>query len=119
MRRFIITSALVALLAPAVSGDTAEAATWRSCSVGNSGVTYGPYQPARFKSLSARAPMNCASARYVLNKWVRRSYARRGRVPRSFYDGYVTWRCSKRSNLRWQCSERDSGTSFRFTAYRF
>jgi hypothetical protein len=39
-------------------------------------------------------------------------------LPARFYDGYVTWYCGKVSYLRWSCEEYDSGTSFRFTAYR-
>jgi hypothetical protein len=51
--------------------------------------------------------MNCASARYVMNKWLRRTYQRSSshRLPTRFWDGYVTWHCYKRSNLRWQCDE--------------
>ena len=63
--------------------------------------------------------MNCASARYVMNKWLRRAYRRSyaHRLPTRFYDGYVTWHCWKRTSVRWQCDEYESNTSFRFTAY--
>jgi hypothetical protein len=113
--RILIVSVLAALAVVA----TPVAAQASTCSVGNSGVTFDRYGgAARFKSLTTQAGMNCASARYVLNSWLRRSYARTGRLPYSFYDGYVTWYCSKLSNLRWECDEYDSGTRFRFTAFR-
>jgi hypothetical protein len=74
---------------------------------------------AKFERLTPMQGMNCASARYVMNKWLRRAFARSysRNLPRTFYDGYVTWYCGKRSGLRWQCDEYDSSTAFRFTAY--
>ena len=76
---------------------------------------------AWFGNVQPMHGMNCASARYVVNKWLRRSYARgwSHRLPTGFCDGYVTWHCYKRGYYRWQCDEYDSGTSFRFKAYRF
>jgi hypothetical protein len=75
---------------------------------------------AVFKSLRPTQGMNCASARYVMNKWLRRSYRNSysHRLPTRFYDGYVSWFCDKTSYLRWRCDEFDSNTAFRFTAYR-
>ena len=63
--------------------------------------------------------MNCSSARYVLNDWLRDEYEGQysHRIPTRFYDGYVTWRCHRLARLRWQCNEYDSYTAFRFTAY--
>jgi hypothetical protein len=110
-----------ALLASAVLLGASASASASSCSVGDSGVTYNRGGvPAKFKSLAPMSGMNCASAKYVMNKWLRRAYARTYsyRLPRRFWDGYVTWTCYKRSSLRWQCDEYDSGTSFRFVAYR-
>lgn len=92
------------------------------CSIGDSGITYNRGGiPAKFEDLRALQGMNCPSARYVLNKWLRRAYARTYtyRLPTRFWDGYVTWTCRKRSNLQWQCDEYDSYTSFRFKAYRY
>lgn len=88
------------------------------CGVGNSGVTYGPGGPAKFKRLHAMKGMNCPSARYVLNKWIRRQYRNTGQVRRRFYDGYVTWYCVKRSRRKFRCDEYESNTAFSFVAYR-
>jgi opacity protein-like surface antigen len=116
MKKLILGAvAALLLLVP----GSAQAAT---CSIGNSGVTYNlDGEPARFANLSAQRGMNCASARYVLNKWLRKAYSRQysNRIPTDFYDGYVTWDCFKLSRLRWQCREYDSGTRFKFTAYRY
>jgi hypothetical protein len=114
-------SAILAAAALAVIATTTQAQAQGTCSLGNSGVTYNQLgEAAVFKNLAPMGKMNCASARYVMNKWLRRTYQRSSshRLPTRFWDGYVTWHCYKRSNLRWQCDEYDSGTSFRFTAYR-
>ena len=65
--------------------------------------------------------MNCPSARYVVDKWLRRAYERQwsNRIPTSFYDGYVSWSCFRTSYLRWRCEEYTSNTAFRFKAYTF
>jgi hypothetical protein len=109
--------AVVVTLALAAMAPTASAA---SCSVGDSGITSNrDGERARFRDLQAMNGMNCRSARYVLNRWLRPAYARgySARIPTDFYDGYVDWSCHKLSRLRWQCDEYDSYTSFRFTAY--
>ena len=76
---------------------------------------------AQFGQLNARQGMNCASARYVMNNWLRRTFARSysRKLPTNFYDGYVTWYCGKLSSKRWRCDEYDSNTAFTFTAYTF
>ena len=89
------------------------------CSLGDNGITVnrGGYA-AKFYRVKALQGMNCASARYVVNKWIRRSY-RRSRQPRirtQFYDGYVTWYCHKRSRKKWRCDEFKSDTAFTFYA---
>jgi hypothetical protein len=81
------------------------------------GVTYHGDTPARFTGYTAYDGMNCASARYVINRWIRRQYARTGRFRRKFYDGYVTWHGRQISPRRWQYREFTTGTRFRFTAY--
>ena len=98
---------------------TATAAAAR-CSIGDDGISYNRAGvEARFRSLQARRGMTCSSARYVLNRWLRRAYERRWSesLPTRVYDGYVTWYCGRTSRLRWQCDEYESGTQFRFTAY--
>jgi hypothetical protein len=99
--------------------STAEANAAR-CAVGGSGITVNRAgDVAKFKRLTLMKGMHCPSAQYVMNKWLRlafrRSYSRR--LPRKFWDGYVTWYCGKLTRLRWQCDEYDSNTRFRFTAY--
>lgn len=109
--------AALALFAFAAPG-TAQAA----CSIGGSGVTYDRNgEPAVFKSLRPIQGMNCASARYVMNNWLRRAYARssRHRLPTRFFDGYVTWYCGKTSARGWRCDEYETNTAFRFVAYRY
>lgn len=99
---------LAAALAIAAVPATASAA---SCSIGDSGITYNrDGEGARFRDLRAMHGMNCPSARYVLNRWLRVAYARQdsARIPTDFYDGYVSWSCHKRSRLRWQCDEYES-----------
>ena len=93
-----------------------------ACQIGDSGVTYNRLgDPARFRSLRSMSGMNCRSARYVLNRWLRREYARQydNQIPTEFFDGYVTWYRFKLSRFRWHCDEFDSYTAFRFTAYRY
>jgi hypothetical protein len=88
--------------------------------VGGSGITVNRVgDVAKFKRLTPMQGMNCPSAQYVMNRWLRRAFARSysRRLPRRFYDGYVTWYCGKLTALRWQCNEYDSNTAFRFTAY--
>lgn len=118
LRRLLATFiAVVALFALAAPGS-AQAA----CSVGGSGVTYNRNgQPAVFKSLRPIQGMNCASARYVMNRWLRRAYARSSsnRLPTSFFDGYVTWSCGKTSRTGWRCDEYETNTAFLFVAYRY
>lgn len=115
MRRIIVT-VLAALAAAAALPMAAEA----RCPVGDSGITVNRAgDVAKFKRLTPMQGMNCPSAQYVLNKWLRRAFRRSysRRLPRTFWDGYVTWYCGKRTARRWQCNEYDSDTAFRFTAY--
>ena len=117
-RRLVTTLVTVlALLAVAAPGS-AQAA----CSIGGSGVTYDQGgEPAVFRSLRPIQGMNCASARYVMNSWLRRAYARSSnhRLPTRFFDGYVTWYCGRTSTRGWRCDEYETNTAFRFVAYRY
>jgi hypothetical protein len=109
---------MLVLLGTMVAPGAARA---RSCAIGNSGVTYNQLgERAVFESLHVIRRMNCSSARYVLNKWLRRHYARSysHSLPLRFWDGYVTWHCHRSSRLRWRCDEYDSYSSFGFIAYR-
>ncbi|MDX8152103.1 hypothetical protein SK069_10900 [Patulibacter brassicae] len=117
IRRVLATT--IAILAFASFGAPANASA--ACSIGGSGVTYNRNGVAAvFKNLQPLRGMNCPSARYVMNKWLRRAYARSrsSRLPSRFYDGYVTWYCGKTSRLRWRCNEYTTSTAFTFTAYR-
>ena len=118
---------LVGLVVGVAAPAPAHAATWRSCQItGNSGFTDGPYAVGVFQRLKARAPMSCSSARWVLNQWVRRAYARTGALEPRFYDGYVTWRGRLRGERPTgsgativEYHERTSGTAFRFDFYEY
>jgi hypothetical protein len=115
MRRMIV----IVFAALSVAGALPLAAEAR-CPVGDSGITVNRVgDVAKFKRLTPMHGMNCPSAQYVLNRWLRRAFARSysPRLPRNFYDGYVTWYCGKLTVRRWQCDEYDSNTTFRFTAY--
>lgn len=108
----------LAVMLMALGGSTASAEA--ACSIGGSGISYNQDgDGAKFRSLAPRGKMNCPSARYVLNRWLRRKFelGYANRLPTRFFDGYVSWRCGKRTSTRWQCDEYTSGTSFRFTAY--
>jgi hypothetical protein len=123
VRKSILRTAValaVSAAVPSVAAASAPQAYAAFCSVGGSGITVNRAgDVARFKRLTPMQGMNCPSAQYVLNKWLRRAFRRSysRRLPRRFWDGYVTWYCGKRSYYRWQCNEYDSGTTFRFTAY--
>jgi hypothetical protein len=112
-------AALVVVVVLVFVAATAPVAEARRCRVGNSGITVNRAgDVARFSQLRALRGMNCASARYVLNRWVRRSFRRSfsRRFRRRFWDGYVTWHCRRRTTFQWQCREFTSGTAFRFRA---
>jgi hypothetical protein len=123
MRKIVVSvgaGLAVAVALPSVTAASAREAYSSSCPVGGSGITVNRAgDVAKFKRLTPMRGMNCPSAQYVLNKWLRRAFRRSysRRLPTRFWDGYVTWYCGKRSRLRWQCNEYDSGTAFRFTAY--
>jgi hypothetical protein len=113
-----LLGALLSIAVPGVAAETAYAGV--ACTIGDSGVTYNRAgDGARFRHLVARQGMNCSSARYVLNKWLRRAY-RNGystQIPRHFWDGYVTWYCRKTGSIGWRCDETASDTAFTFDAY--
>jgi hypothetical protein len=112
-----LIAAGVALMLP-LAADPADAHASSGCGIGSHITHNRAGDAAWFGHVRPMRGMNCASARYVMNKWLRKTFARRysHRLPTHFWDGYVTWSCWKRSYYRWQCDEFDSGTSFRFTA---
>ena len=120
-KRFVAVMAIAALAFVPTGAQASEPASAASyCAAG--GITYNQQgQPAMFRGVRPAQGMNCASARYVMDKWLRRTYRRSysNRLPTNFFDGYVTWHCGRTSHLRWRCAEYDSYTAFRFTAYRF
>jgi hypothetical protein len=119
LERSPMKAALVVVVVLVFVAATAPVAEARRCRVGNSGITVNRAgDVARFSQLRALRGMNCASARYVLNRWVRRSFRRSfsRRFRRRFWDGYVTWHCRRRTRFQWQCREFTSGTVFRFRA---
>ncbi len=102
---------LGALAAPA----SADASTYCGVSkfdTNRSGYSIS-YQGARASG------MNCDSVRYALSQFrakVRRQYGY-PRMPRAFFDGWVTWQCWKTSRHSVKCWERTSSTSYRFRAH--
>jgi|tagenome__1003787_1003787.scaffolds.fasta_scaffold17569193_2 hypothetical protein len=112
MKKFIL-GAVSALLLAIVIAPTAHAATcggWYSYNRDG--------EAARVSNVAPMQGMNCASSRYVVNKWLRPAYQSQysNRIPTRFYDGYVTWYCHKTSGYDWRCDEYTSNTAFRFTA---
>jgi hypothetical protein len=98
----------------------APASAQASCYLGDNGITYNRSgQGAKFKSVTPLNGMNCASARYVVNKWIRRKFSRsyNTNLPTKFYDGFVTWYCGRLTSRKWRCNEYSSNTSFTFVAY--
>jgi hypothetical protein len=112
----IATAAAVAALTFSAAG-TAQAASWHPCRSNTGHVVWHTYSGLMTSHLRARSPMNCASARSAL-RFVQHKYAAHGRLPGSFYDGYVTWSGYSLRNDRWsgavQYEEYDSNTRFRF-----
>jgi hypothetical protein len=122
--RALVGASATLVLALAHSVSPAQAAPARAaslCSIGDAGISYNQLgEAAQFKRLRALQGMNCSSARYVLNDWLRRTYEESysHKLPRRFYDGYVTWYCAKLTRKKWRCDEYQSDTAFRFVAYR-
>ena len=107
--------ALLSVAAPA----GAEASTY--CGVGNGygivdfnrsgyGITYTGAQASG---------MNCPSVRYALSQFRAKVRRRTGypRMPRAFWDGWVTWHCRRTAGRRVLCSEYTSGTRYSFRVY--
>ncbi len=124
MKSFVVAALVVtlgALAAPASASAGAPVASAAArCAIGDSGISYNRSgDRAVFRNLRAMRGMNCESARYVLNRWLRRTFEQssRAKLPLSFYDGYVTWYCGKLTRRKWRCDEYDSNTAFRFVAY--
>jgi hypothetical protein len=116
MRKKLIGAlAVCAVLGAVAVPANAEASTY--CGIGKvdhnrSGYTIS-YKGARANG------MNCASVRYALSRFrakVRRQYGY-PRMPRAFFDGWVTWHCRKTSRHGIKCWEGTSNTSYRFRAY--
>jgi len=116
MRKLILTGALAALIALALGATSAHAA---SCGGWSTSNAVGEW--ARVTAVHPEGTMNCASSRYVVNQWLKRSWQRAhyNHLPGRFFDGYVTWDCGKTSYYGWRCSEYTSGTSFRFRGYYY
>jgi hypothetical protein len=115
MRKYLIAAALaVALVIPAAMPAGADAA--RYCPVHVTDYTRGGWT-VEYHGAMARG-MNCSSVRYALGEFrakIRRQ-VRRPRMPRAFFDGYVTWNCYKLSYYRQRCYEVESETSYTFSA---
>ena len=112
MKRYIIAALVVvtAILAVPSMAHAGNCGGWYSYNLDGEAASVSNVRP--------KQGMNCASSRYVANKWLRKSYQRQyaNRLPTHFYDGYVTWYCGKTGSYRWRCDEYDSGTAFTFRA---
>ena len=124
MKRLLLVFAGVGM-AVALAASPASAAT--KCSGSAWGDTAGGYSIRDHRDPALMEPheasevyrqMNCASVRYAVRAVHRKVRKQRGwpHVPRMFWDGYVTWDCSKTSRLDLACVEYDSYTGFRFRA---
>jgi hypothetical protein len=113
MRSLVTTCAVLCavVIGLALSSAAAEAASCRG-----GGVSWHGDRPARFSKYTALDGMNCASVRYVMDRWVRRQFRRTGLFRRTFYDGYVTWHGRKIRPGRFEYREFESHTRLRFTA---
>jgi len=124
MRRWVVgliaVGSCAVVHAAAAGAHGPQATVSARCAIGDSGVSYNQRgEGAAFQRLRAMRGMNCASARYVLNNWLRRAYEQGSshRLPTRFYDGYVTWYCGRLSGKKWRCDEYESNTAFRFRAF--
>jgi hypothetical protein len=113
MKKLLILIALVGSLAAVI--PTAANASTGSCGGWYAHNRFGT--AAEIYNVQPHGGMNCASSRYVVNKWLKRAYQRQwsNRIPTRFYDGYVTWHGYKTSGHNWRFVEYSTGTSFTFT----
>lgn len=104
-------------VAAAVTLCAAAAPAQAHASCGGWGAYNLDGEYAAISKVHPRGGMNCASSRYVVNKWLKRAYQRQysNRIPTHFWDGYVTWYGYKTGRHSWRFEEYDSGTSFTFT----
>ena len=116
MRKKLIGGlAVCAVLGAVAVPASAEASTY--CGVGKLDYNRSGYSIS-YKGARANG-MNCASVRYALSQFrakVRRQYGY-PRMPRAFFDGWVTWSCWKTSSHGIKCWEGTSDTSYSFQAY--
>jgi hypothetical protein len=105
----VLAACAVVLLAPSM----ASASNCGGWSTGNLDDEW-----AEVSNVVPMDGMNCASSRYVANKWLKPAYKRQfaNRIPTHFYDGYVTWHCRRTSFYGWRCDEYTSNTAFKFNA---
>src|SRR4051794_30995415 len=101
-----------------VSASASASAHGRYCASNTSTTNRAGYV-VTLTGFRAGGTMNCASVRYVVSQWLRRSLARQSGYPalgRPFFDGFVTWHCHRIGGYhRWQCAEYTSNTWFRFS----
>ena len=115
MKKLIVAGVAALALAGVAAPAQAEASSY--CGVNQWDTTRGGYQIHYVGSRTNG--MNCASARYALHEFrakVRRQY-HWPRLGRPFFDGWVTWHCTKISYHGIRCSEYTTGTNFSFRAW--
>lgn len=115
MKRFI-TAILACIILFITLGASAEASSGNNC--GGWTATNRNGDLGWVHDVKPMRGMNCASSRYVVNKWLKRGYQRQysNVLPTHFFDGYVTWHCrpTSYSGHAWRCDEYTSNTAFRF-----
>jgi hypothetical protein len=112
MKSIITLLAIAGTLTLALAG-TASAHSGTSCPYYGQTVSPSHGTTGEFSNLRVYGTMNCASARYVMNK-LRVQYRRYGRIRGRFSDGYVTWNGYHASGYGWHFYENTSSTSFSF-----
>jgi hypothetical protein len=114
MKKVIGALAVCALLGAAAPAG-ADASTY--CGSAGYDVTRGGYEVSY--SGARASGMNCASVRYAMRFFRRKVRSQYGypRMPRAFYDGYVTWDCWKSGGHRITCYEDTTATSYSFRAW--
>jgi len=125
MKRAILTLTLAAGAALALAGTASAHSGYHLCpNVKTHSKTYYESK-VDMGEVSARSPMNCASARHAHDSLWRAFLRNNSRLPRTYNDGYVTWHRTKVTKLwggrdgcgswGWQVTyhEYTSGTVFK------
>jgi hypothetical protein len=113
----VIAAAAVALSVSGAAAGEASASTY--CPVNGVDFNRSGYEIV-YRGAHANG-MNCASVRYAMHEFRAEVKRQRGypRMPRDFFDGWVTWRCWKTGGNGQRCWEATTGTGYTFRAWVF